>query len=103
MDRARETPFFESINRPNLLMGADREMVLFAAMMSAAIAISAMALWSIVTGVLFWPVALWVLRALAKADPLMRNVYIRHKTYLKSYPPKSDIEVEDYPTKKDWR
>ena len=103
MDRPRETLFYESINRPNLLMGADRQLVLFAAMMAAAIAISAFSLWSIAVGILVWPIGLWVARMLAKADPLMVQVYKKHITYLKSYPPKSSIDVQDYTTPKDWR
>jgi len=103
MERPRETAFFESINRPNLLMGADRKLVLFAATMSAAIAISAMALWSICVGVVIWPFALQVFRMMAKADPLMFPVYLKHVQYLKSYPAKSLIDVEDYTTPTNWR
>ena len=99
----RETPFFQSINRPNLLMDADRELVLFAAMISAMLAFSAMTWWAIVMAVIFWPAATWALRKMAKADPLMRPVYIKHVNYRDYYPAKSSLQSVDYTTPNNWR
>lgn len=103
MDRPRETPFFQSINRPNLLMAADRELVLFAATISAMLIFPAPSATTITIGVVFWFVAIAVFRKMAKADPLMKAVYMKHITYRSYYPPKSSLRVEDYTTPNNWR
>lgn len=79
----------QSINRPNLLMGGDRELVLFAAMLAGILAFALMTWWGIVLGALLWPSAVVVLREMAKADPHMRDVYVRHIRYATYYPAKS--------------
>ena len=77
MHGPRETVFHPSINRPNLLMGGDRELVLGAAMISALFIFALMTWWSILIGVAFWPVATSMLARLAKVDPRMRDVATR--------------------------
>lgn len=37
-------------------------------------------------GVVLWLLSLYVLRLMAKADPLMRYVYLRHRKYAEYYP-----------------
>ena len=49
--------FHPSINRPNLLMGCDRELVLGATMISALFIFALMTWWSILIGVVLWPLA----------------------------------------------
>jgi len=66
MHGPRETVFHSSINRPNLLMGGDRELVLGAAMISALFIFALMTWWSILIGVVFWPLTTSMLVQLAK-------------------------------------
>ena len=44
---------------------------------------------SAVYGLLLWFGGLAILRSMAKSDPLMRKVYLRHRLYRKYYPPRS--------------
>ena len=103
MDRPREAVFHQSINRPNLLMGGDRELVLFAALIAGVMAFSLMTWWGVVLGVILWPSAIWALSRMAKADPLMRQVYIAHVRYGNYYPAKSGAQAGAGGTPMSWR
>ena len=103
MHGPRETAFHPSINRPNLLMGGDRELVLGAAMISALFIFSLMTWWSILIGVAFWPLATSVLARLAKADPMMRDVATRNFQYKAYYPAKSRLSSKSTTQRRAWR
>jgi hypothetical protein len=47
MDQPREVPFHESANRPQLLMGGDRELILVSAILAAMLVFAVMNWWSI--------------------------------------------------------
>jgi type IV secretion system protein VirB3 len=103
MDRPREVVLHQSINRPNLLMGGDRELVLFAALIAGVLAFSLMTWWGILLAVAVWPSAIWALSRMAKADPLMRQIYVRHIRYATYYPAKSKIYLDGATTPASWR
>jgi type IV secretion system protein TrbD len=74
-----------ALSRPNLLMGADRELVLLTAL-SAVILIFVVLTWyAALFGTGIWLVAVAALRMMAKSDPLMRRVYLRHISYKTFY------------------
>lgn len=77
----RKIPVRSSANRPNLVLGGDRELVMLAGLLAAALIFSAMTWHATAYGVGLWFAALFVLREMAKADPLMRPVYRRHRHY----------------------
>ena len=81
--RPREIPIHQSANRPNTLLGADREMVLLAIMIAFGMGLS--------LATLFWVGAVAVLQRMGKADPLLRQVYLRHIRYEDWYPAKSGV------------
>ena len=76
-------------NRHNLLMGGDRELVMFAGLLAFALIFSAQELRAAVIGSVLWFGALWACRQMAKADPLLRSVYLRHRRYRAYYPARS--------------
>ena len=78
MEKPREVVIHQSANRPHLLLGGDRELVLFAALLSAMLAFSLVTWWGVVAGVLLWLAAVAVLSRMGRSDPLLRQVYIRH-------------------------
>ncbi len=86
LNQPREVMIHQSANRPNLLMGCDRELLLFSALIAAILAFSLATWWGVLTGVVFWVFAVAVLSRMAKADPLMRKVYVRHVKYQSYYP-----------------
>jgi type IV secretion system protein TrbD len=103
MDRPREIVIHQSCNRHNLLLGCDRELVLFAALLSAMLIFSLVTWWGIVAGVVFWLAGVAVLSRMGKADPMLRQVYIRHVKYRPFYPAKSGLLSEPLPTPRRWR
>lgn len=85
----REVPIHRAGTRPILLLGGDRSLVIFTATLSA-ILIIAMAEWlPAIFGVCLWFSATWALRQMAKSDPLLRRVYLRHLRYQSYYPHRS--------------
>jgi len=83
------TRIHRALSRPNLLLGADRELVLVTGL-AAAILIFVVLTWtSALVGFLLWTIVLGILRMMAKADPQMRAVYARYIRYRPIYRPTS--------------
>ncbi len=85
----RTIPIRRSGNRDNLFMGGDRELVMFAGLLAGALIFTAQELRATVFGLVLWFGALFACRIMAKADPKMRFVYLRHRKYKGYYPPRS--------------
>ncbi|RUV66106.1 MAG: conjugal transfer protein TrbD [Mesorhizobium sp.] len=74
-----------ALSRPNLLMGADRELVLLTGLGSVILIFVVLTWYAALFGVAIWLVAVAALRMMAKADPMMRRVYIHHISYKPNY------------------
>ena len=85
----QRTRIHRALSRPNLLMGADRELVLFTGLASIILIFVVLTWISALFGLAVWTVIVGLLRMMAKADPLMRRVYLRHITYRPHYRPTS--------------
>jgi len=85
----RTIPIRRAGNRENLFMGGDRELVMFAGLFAGALIFSAQEMRAAVFGVALWFGALFVFRIMAKADPKLRFVYLRHRRYKEYYPARS--------------
>jgi type IV secretory pathway TrbD component len=83
-DNPREVVIHQSANRPNQILGGDRELVLIAILTAVSLAFSLGTWWGIGLSVGFWIVAVAVLQRMGKADPLLRHVYLRHIRYRSS-------------------
>lgn len=81
----RRNRIHRALSRPNLLMGADRELVLITGLASAILIFVVLTVYSALFGVAVWVVIVGALRMMAKTDPLMRQVYIRHISYKPTY------------------
>ena len=101
--RPREIPIHQSANRPNTLIGADREMVLLAIMIAFGMGLSLATWWGLVLAAMFWVGAVGVLQRMGKADPLLRQVYLRHIRYQSWYPAKSGIHSASFQTPPKWK
>ncbi|PRD43717.1 conjugal transfer protein TrbD [Phyllobacterium phragmitis] len=78
-----------ALSRPNLLMGADRELVLLTGLAAVILIFVVLTWFSALFGAAIWIGVVAALRMMAKADPLMRKVYIRHIHYRPIYRPTS--------------
>ena len=74
-----------ALSRPNLLMGADRELVLITGLAAVILIFVVLTVYSALFGIAVWIVVVGVLRMMAKADPMMRKVYVRHISYKSTY------------------
>ena len=78
-----------ALSRPNLLMGADRELVLVTGLAAIILIFVVLTWYAALFGVLIWTVVVGLLRMMAKADPQMRAVYARYIRYRPIYRPTS--------------
>lgn len=81
----RRNRIHRALSRPNLLMGADRELVLITGLASAILIFVVLTVYSALFGFAVWIVIVGLLRRMAKSDPLMRQIYIRHISYRSHY------------------
>ena len=102
-DTPREVIFHQSVNRPNLLLGCDRELVLVMIMIAGGLAFSLASWWGISLAAALWIGSIAALQRLGKADPLLRHVYLRHIRYGSFYPAKSGIHGQTTETPSRWR
>jgi type IV secretion system protein VirB3 len=102
-DKPREIAIHQSANRPNLLLGADRELVLVTVIVSGGLAFSLACWWGVGFAAALWLGSMAVLQRMAKADSLLRRVYLRHIRYTAFYPAKSGIRAPSPETPANWR
>lgn len=89
MDDRRIIPIHSAVNKPNLFLGGDRELVMFTGLCAAALIFTAQEWYAALFGIGLWTGALYALRLMAKADPFLRQVYLRHRRYRAFYPARS--------------
>ena len=102
-DKPREVIIHQSANRPNQLLGGDRELVLVTIMITGGLAFSLATWWGIGLAAVLWIGSMGALQRMGKADPLLRPVYLRHIRYLDFYPAKSGLHGRAAETPKGWR
>ncbi|MGB3272974.1 MAG: conjugal transfer protein TrbD [Xanthobacteraceae bacterium] len=78
-----------ALSRPSLLLGADRELVLMTGLAAVILIFVVLTWFSVMLGLLVWSGIVGILRMMAKADPMMRHVYLRHIRYRPHYRPTS--------------
>ena len=89
MSTLRKTPIYRVLHRPNLVLGGDREAVIFSLLILGGIAIASS---SLIVGVICFIIELGVisvLREIAKVDPKMLPIYFRQLKYKNYYPARS--------------
>ena len=102
-DRPREITIHQSANRPNQILGGDRELVLVSVLVAVSLAFSLASLWGVALSIGFWISAVAVFQRMGKADPMMRHVYMRHIRYRSFYPAKSGLFSTCLQTPARWR
>jgi type IV secretory pathway TrbD component len=102
-DKPREVMIHQSANRPNQILGGDRELVLIVILITVSLAFSLGTWWGLGLSVAFWVGAMAVLQRMGKADPLLRQVYVRHIRYRPFYPSKSGLYSRCLQPARTWR
>ena len=93
----RTIPIRRAGHREHLFMGGDRELVMFSGLLAGALIFSAQDVQATVFGIALWVGALFAFRLMAKADPKLRPVYLRHRRYKGYYPARSTPFRENTP------
>lgn len=83
----RSLDIYQALSRPNLIMGADRELVLLTGLLTLVLVFVVLTLPAAMLGLAVWITMVALLRSMAKADPLMRPIYLRHIRYRARYAP----------------
>jgi type IV secretory pathway TrbD component len=92
MKEPRRIAIHRSLNRPHLLMGAERNLVLLVGVITAMVVFSGnISTVSVILGVVLWTISFWALLRMSKADPQMSRVYQRHIRYHAYYSARSCI------------
>jgi type IV secretion system protein VirB3 len=79
-------PIYSSLNRPLLIMGGERELMMLIALISLTMIFVALSFQSAILGLIIWFVFSSVLRMMAKTDPLLSKIFKRQFNYQKYYP-----------------
>jgi type IV secretory pathway TrbD component len=91
---ARRIAIHRSLNRPHLLLGAERSLVLLTGVVTALLLFSgSLSPLTIALGVTFWMCSFWALVRMGKADPQMSVVYQRHVRYRSYYGARGCIDA----------
>lgn len=83
----RQTPLYRALHRPQLLLGGDRKLMVITLAAAALLILVSRNTVSITFGLIILVIGVYGLRRAAKADPMMREVYLRHIKYKGYYAP----------------
>ena len=83
------TPIRRSLLRHALVMGGERNLVMSCALFAMLTALSGMSLPALACAVIFWIISLLALRRMAKSDPQMSGIWLRHISQQSFYPARS--------------
>lgn len=90
MKNLRQTPIYRSLNRPNIIMGCEREPILLTGVLVGTLLFVTTSIISVIMGLMIWSFCFFALRKMAKTDPQMSKIYIRHIRYRRYYPAHSN-------------
>ena len=89
MEELQKIDIYSALNKPNLIFGADRELMLITGLISFALIFTGATLITSVIGIALFFVCGLLLKKKKKSDPLMRQIFIRQNKYKKFYYPQS--------------
>jgi len=94
-DKLQAIKVHSALNKPNLLLGGERELMLLVGLFSALMIFIAMTWQTLIIGIILWLILSMLLRMMAKADPLMSKIYLRQLKYKDFYTAHSSPFYED--------
>ncbi len=82
-------PFHRALYRPNLVLGGERELVMFTGLVTVCLIFAAQSLVAAIVGLLLWFGCLALLRQMAKIDPYLSRIYMKSLKYCRYYAARS--------------
>lgn len=89
MQARRSISVHQSLHRHSRILGAERELVMLSALAALLVGLGGLTLLSGFVAFVFWVLALMALRRMAKVDPMMSKVWMRHIKQQEYYSAKS--------------
>ena len=86
---SRPLPIHQSLHRHAHILGAERELVMTSALVALLVGVGGLTAVSVTSAVGFCIAAVFALRRMAKADPIMSRVWLRHIKQHEFYPAKA--------------
>jgi len=78
-------PLHQSMLRPLLLLGSERELILALGIVAGVFIVSLFQLWAAIFGLVLWAIGAWVLTRAASFDPQLSKTFGRSLRYRKLY------------------
>jgi type IV secretion system protein VirB3 len=94
--------FHASVIRPHVANGADRQLAIAVSVAWIMVAYSLFSIVGAVVCFVAWKISILGLQRMAKADPLMRQVYLRSLKYRGYYPAKSGMYAKRLVPRERW-
>ncbi|WP_031480012.1 conjugal transfer protein TrbD [Maridesulfovibrio frigidus] len=85
----RTVPVRRSLHRHSLMMGAERDLVMYAALIGFVLAVGGKTILSASVAIIFWIVSVFLLQIMGKADPQMSKIWFRQNAQQNEYPARS--------------
>ena len=85
----RYLPIHQSLHRHAHVRGAERALGMPSAVSALLVGVGGLTAISIVSAIAFWIMSVFALRRMAKADPIMSRVWLRHIKQQEFYPAKA--------------
>lgn len=85
METLHRVDIYSALNKPNLIFGADRELILMIGITSFGLIFTGMTILTTILGLFLLFFCGFFLRLMAKSDPLMRHIFVRQVKYKKFY------------------
>lgn len=95
MSELNKVDIYAALNKPNLLLGCDRELLLMTGVICFALVFTGFSILTMSFGIILFFVASFFYRMMAKADPLMRLIFTRQLKYKRFYPARSSPFAKD--------
>lgn len=89
MSELLRIPQHRALHRPALVLGGERELVIFTGLLTFGTVAVSLNLVALIVCTLTWFVAVYAFRQMAKQDPQMSKVFIRHAKQARFYAARS--------------
>lgn len=94
-DELASVSIYSALNKPNLIAGCDRELILMTGVIVGALVFTGMTFITTIIGIILFVFISFFLRMMAKADPLMRAIFVKQLSYKKFYYARSTPFTKD--------
>ncbi len=91
MQTARIMPVYQSLIRHNHMFGAERDPIMLAGIVAVVNGMGGLSILGAVVSLIFWLTSLFLLRKMAKLDPMMSKVFMRYFHQQSYYSAKSSL------------